>query len=422
MMLFYFIVSMLSVSGYANEALTWDDCVRETSSNNLELKAAKENVSSFSYKKKALWSNFMPSVNAGLSDSYGNSSIRSGSVVTPGTGASSYYSISVTASQNLFSGFQSKALLNQAQANLEVQQWTLEDVKAQVSFNLTSAFAQLMYAEEYVKLTDDIVRRRTDNFNLVRLRFEGGNENKGSYLLSKATLDGAELDHIQALRFLEVAKQQLASVLGRNKLGDDIEIKGDIPLTSPEPNVDIKSISTSIPDHQKALSQVKASQSSLTIARSNFYPSLNLTGTSSRQGISWFPQNRNWAVTLGLTIPLFNGGNDFYSTFSAASALSSTIYSQQDTDVQSLFNIKQAYTNFINAVEQVKVSNSFVAAATVRSEIGRAKYNNGILLFEEWDIIENDLINRQKTALQNLRDRIMAEASWFQAQGKGVIK
>ncbi|MEI6080468.1 MAG: TolC family protein, partial [bacterium] len=414
--------SILSVSGHANEVLTWDDCVRETSSNNLSLKAAKEDVNSFSYKKRALWSNFLPAVNAGLSDSYGNSSIRSGSVVTPGTGATSYYSVSVTASQNLFAGFQNKAQLDQAQANMEVKEWTLADVKAQISFNLTSAFAQLMYAEEYVKLTDDIVKRRGDNFNLVRLRFEGGNENKGSFLLSKATLDGAELDHIQALRFLEVAKQQLASVLGRNKLGDDIEIKGDVPLTQPDTNVDIKSISTSIPGHQKALSQVKASQSGLTIARSNFYPSLNLTGTSSRQGSSWFPQSRNWSVTLGLTIPLFNGGNDFYSTFSAASALSSTIYSQQDTDVQALFNIKQAYTSFLNAVEQVKVSNSFVAAATVRSEIGRAKYNNGILLFEEWDIIENDLINRQKTALQNLRDRIIAEAAWLQAQGKGVIK
>ena len=63
-----------------------------------------------------------------------------------------------------------------------------------------------------------------------------------------------------------------------------------------------------------------------------------------------------------------------------------------------------------------------MSAATVRSVISRAKYNNGLLAFEEWDQIETDLINRQKTALQNLRDRIIAEASWLLAQGTGVLK
>jgi hypothetical protein len=41
--------------------------------------------------------------------------------------------------------------------------------------------------------------------------------------------------------------------------------------------------------------------------------------------------------------------------------------------------------------------------------------------FEDWDRIENDLIQRQKTVLQSQRDRVTAEAAWEQAQGKGVI-
>ena len=40
----------------------------------------------------------------------------------------------------------------------------------------------------------------------------------------------------------------------------------------------------------------------------------------------------------------------------------------------------------------------------------------------DWDIIENDLINRQKAYLQTKRDRISAEASWEQTQGKGVFQ
>jgi hypothetical protein len=48
-------------------------------------------------------------------------------------------------------------------------------------------------------------------------------------------------------------------------------------------------------------------------------------------------------------------------------------------------------------------------------------YNNGLITFTDWDIIENDLILRQKSLLQTERDRVVAEAAWEQVQGLGVI-
>ena len=46
---------------------------------------------------------------------------------------------------------------------------------------------------------------------------------------------------------------------------------------------------------------------------------------------------------------------------------------------------------------------------------------SGLISFQDWDTIENDLISNQKTILVNLRDAIAAEAAWEQAQGKGYI-
>jgi outer membrane protein len=72
-------------------------------------------------------------------------------------------------------------------------------------------------------------------------------------------------------------------------------------------------------------------------------------------------------------------------------------------------------------VEKLKVDQAFLDAAKTRADIARTKYNNGLMTFENWDIIENDLIQRQKSFLQSQRDRVVAEAAWEQAQGKGVI-
>ena len=57
----------------------------------------------------------------------------------------------------------------------------------------------------------------------------------------------------------------------------------------------------------------------------------------------------------------------------------------------------------------------------VRADISRSKYNNGLTTFDDWDLIENDLINRQKDYNLKIRDRLTSEAFWEQTQGTGVI-
>jgi outer membrane protein len=83
--------------------------------------------------------------------------------------------------------------------------------------------------------------------------------------------------------------------------------------------------------------------------------------------------------------------------------------------------LKQAYANYVQAVEQLNVNQAFVDAAQMRAEIARSQYNNGLIAFSDWNLIENDLIQRQKSYVQSQRDRVVAEAAWEQAQGKGVI-
>ena len=76
----------------------------------------------------------------------------------------------------------------------------------------------------------------------------------------------------------------------------------------------------------------------------------------------------------------------------------------------------------MESIEKLKVDQSFLEAALKRSEIARSKYNNGLMTFEDWDLIENDLIARETAVLQSQKDRATAEAAWQQAQGQGVFR
>jgi outer membrane protein len=398
------------VSSATAEVVTWDGSVAEAAKNNAELRSYQESLKAAEYQSKAAFGAFLPQVSGNLGYGRGNS----------GGSTENSYSATLGGSQNLFSGFLDRARLDQAVANEELASATLDAAKARVSFDLKSAYAALSYAQGFVKLSDDIVRRRNANLELVELRFQGGRENKGSYFLSKAALSQARSDNLQARDSVDVGRTSLARMLGRDET-DELQLVGTVPTSEPAPSPDFERLLPQTPDHRQAVAQQKISETALTIARSQFYPSLDLTGSIGRQGNEWFPDNSRWNVGLTLTLPLFNGGRDYFTSRSASASLAAVFASRQGTDRQIRTKLKQAFASYVQAIERLNVDTEFLEAASVRAEIARNKYNNGLLSFEDWDIIENDLIARQKTALASQRDRITAEAAWEQVQGKGVI-
>jgi outer membrane protein TolC len=413
----------LPAMAHAATALSWERCVAEVTDNNVEMKAARNSVQSSEYLIQSAGSGYYPQVSGNLAYSYGNSTLSSGSssLDSSNSSATGTYSASLALTQNLFAGFQDKARVEQATANTTVSRAALESTKARVSFDLKAAFQNLFYAQNYIKLTQDILHRREENLRLVALRFQSGRENKGSVLLSQAYLAQAQLDELQAKDAMDLSRAQLAKVLGRDR-DEEIVVTGNVPVQEPDAQLDLKALAVQTPDHLQAVAQEAAAQASLQLARSPLYPSLNLTGQYARQGTDFFPENDRWAVGMNLSIPIYSGGKDYYNSQSAALLSAAAGYNRETIDRQLLAKLKQSYNAYLEAVQRLKVDEAFYLAATTRAQVAREKYNNGLLSFEDWDVIENDLVLREKNRLQSVRDRVIAEAAWEQVLGKGVIR
>ena len=404
------LVLTLSVWAGPSTVLSWETCVQEAAASNPELRAARASLEAAGYTAEGAYSGYLPqlSAGAGYTDTSGS------------TTSDTTYSTSVSLSQNLFAGFQDRARVAQGAANREVAAASLAAAKAKLSQDLKSAFVGLRYAQDNVVLTENIAHRREENLRLVELRFESGNENKGSYLLTKASLAQARYDNLQAQQSLASAQAQLDRVLGRGETGG-LEVRGDIPLSEPGKAPDFRQLAREVPDYQQAAGQQKSAEAGVTLARSGLYPSLNLSGSVGRTGDNWNPDGTYRSVGLNLNVPLYSGGKDYYATKSAVSNLEAAASNTDSAEHQLVVRLKQTHASYVESVEKLKVDQAFLDAAMTRADIARTKYNNGLMTFENWDIIENDLIQRQKSFLQSQRDRVVAEAAWEQAQGKGVI-
>ncbi len=392
----------------ADKDLSWSEFVTRAKENNEELLSAQRDLQSSEYSVKGSYYNYLPQVSASASASRG--------------GTEDDYGVTLTATQNVFSGFSDAGKVAQNKANYDLARTSLQSTQAKVSYDLKSAVADLVYAQNYVKLAKGIIDRRELNLKMVQLRFDGGRENKGSLLLSKAYLEDARLDYLQATQELSVAQSRIAKTLGEEDVNSYI-LNGKVPVTIPsETKPDFQKLVLDTPVYKAATAQEDVSKASVTQSESGFYPSLNLSATTGKSGPSWFPDQESWSVGASLSMPIFNGGRDYFSTRRSLESLKASTLTKSSTLKDQLVKLKDTYVSYVQAVQKLKVDGAYVEAAEAREKISRQKYNNGLSTFDDWDLIESDLIKRQKSFLQSERDRVVSEAAWEQVQGKGVLQ
>lgn len=410
------LLTLLSVSPMAlsAEVLSWNEAIQKAAANNADIQSAEQNVRALEATQTGTLSAFYPEISASLGVNNSKTNVD--------TGTNESYSAQLAVKQNLFSGFSDLHKYEQAKENTLIAKWKLQSAKADVSSSLKQAYSGFDYATELVKLNKNIVLRRSENLRLVELRFEGGRENKGSVLLSQAYNEQAKYDVLEAEHLQNNQQVQLKNILGISAQSE-IQLQDKIvvhSINTKQPS--FADLAAKTPAYMQASATERIRRYDIDIARSEgFLPSLDLTGAVGKADNTFFPQSDSWNVGVTLSIPLFSGGRD-YSALKTAHAQKLASESQKlIVERTAVNNLRQAYADYVVSDQKLKVDESFKKAAQARAKIARSKYNNGLMTFEEWDLVENDLITRERTYLSSQRQRVTAEAKWEQAQGIGVI-
>jgi outer membrane protein len=404
----------------AQTALTWDECVKEASLHNLDLLSAEQSVKASDNSKLASLGQFLPQINflASLGRGGFDNSIE-GALSDPNYGSDA--NLSLSASENIFSGFKDIASVDSSNASLDLAKAQLTQAKAQLSHDLKTAFYALLYSQKQIDLLQTIADRNKANQDLVEMNFKGGTDNKGSFLQAQAAYQESVFEVDQAKRALRVAQRQLAQLLGRNQL-DTLEVGGDFDVSELQDSTpDFKQLTLQTPAHLESLAQLHLSESSYVSERSNFLPTLTADASIDRTGSSFDSLSPSWKAGLSLNFPLFTGGRDFFNLKSAEESKYGAEDNLKSTDLKTESGLESAFASYENAVEDTKVQQSFLQAAQTREEIGKAEYLNGLLIFQNWDDLETNLTTQQKSELSSFLNAKTAEANWELTEGKGVI-
>ena len=82
-----------------------------------------------------------------------------------------------------------------------------------------------------------------------------------------------------------------------------------------------------------------------------------------------------------------------------------------------IFTLANTWTQLQNTTDNVAVQKKSLDATEERAKIAEAEYSIGLLSYDNWIIIENNLVSAKKSYVTAQNAALVAEANWVQAKG-----
>lgn len=407
-----FFYSFYAGSHLYSGQLTWQDVLETAKKNNPLLVKAEKTVKLARLQYRSSFTNFLPqlSANAGVSQADSGGSVWSKD-----------YSYGLSGKLSVFSGFSDISNTSSKSIQLKIAQAEYIKTLSGVIFNLKKSFYELLWSQESVELAREILKRRTENYELVRFKYDAGREDRGSLLRVEADKYQAEYELSKAKRSVVSAANELLKDMGKDSynVSEIPSAAGSFTVDDAAPVPVFGELLLNIPDYIIAKSNLEKSEYDLSSAKSQLYPEISLSGSASKTGERWPLSNDRRSVTIGLSYPFFPGGRNYYDIKISQTAKAISEEAFRSTQQQLASTLSSAWNDFINAVESVKVSEMYFLAAQEQSKITSIKYINGLYSYQDWYTVENDFTNSQRSLLNAKKNAVISEANWKNVLGLG---
>ncbi|MFA6282169.1 MAG: TolC family protein [Candidatus Omnitrophota bacterium] len=399
-------------SVYAEEALSWQDCVKEAAKNHPDLISAQEVIKETEASKKITASTLYPQVTGSI----GASTARNDNGITNTVGDT--YDYGVSGSQLIFDGTKTINNVRAASENIQAAKEAYKFTSVDIRLNLRTAFINLLKAQESLRISEDIYKIRTKNLGLIMLRYKSGLEHKGALLTAEANLASAKLGIVMSKRAAIVAQRQLAKEMGKIE-STSVIASGDFNIKeSMDEKPNLENLAKNNPSLRQLIAQVKSAEYGIKSAYAEFLPTLSGTAGAGKNDSHWPPESDEWNLGLSMSLPIFEGGLRSAQVDQAKATLAQLKANEESTRNNIIFTLEQALAGLKDSVDDVRVQGELLNATEERSKIAQAQYAIGFISFDNWTIIEDNLVSAKRSLLNAKAAALLAEASWVKAKGE----
>lgn len=446
---FILIFAIVAISaGYAQERpMGLADCIRYAIDNNITIQQAQLNIASNQAQLTTDKYGRLPNVNAntGLFLNWGRFvDPTTNDFITENTNATN---ASLSSSITLFNGGRINNTIKQTAAQLTASEQAEDNAALNIAVAITQAYLNVLLTQENLQVAEEQLAINQNQVTIVDKQVQAGRLPEGNLLEAKAQLAQSEFQVVDATNQVDLAKLnlQLTMLLEPQPdftiqpLGEDVD--ETLIATYDDPEILYQHALSTHPSMLQAEAEVKAAALGVEVAKSNYFPTVALSGglgttsSSARKNLeptitgfdtvatvagtgesviapafgfneSAYPflnqwqDNLNRQVGISVQIPIFNRNQVKNAVDQSTINLQFTELQRQERMNQLRQNIYTAYFNAAANAKRYMAARNNLTATEQAFSYTQKRAEQGIVSPFDFSIAQNNLNIAQATLLQ----------------------
>jgi NodT family efflux transporter outer membrane factor (OMF) lipoprotein len=331
--------------------------------------------------------------------------------------------VNVSYSPDVFGGKRRQIEASKAQA--EYQRFQLEATYLTLTANVTTAAIQEASLRGQIEATEDIIKAKGEQLDLMRKQLEIGS-------VAKTDVLAQESDLVQTQATLPVLEKQLAqqrhvlmALIGRFPNEDRgeifrlsaLQLPTNLPVSLPSQLVEQR------PDVRAAEEQLHQASAQIGVAQANLLPQLSLSayygGTALQPNVIFAPSNIVWNISSGVSQPIFHGGTLLAQERAAIDAFEAAAAQYRNTVLLAFQNVADALRALQDDARALKIQERALRVASESLSLSRTQFQAGSITYLTLLNAQRAYEQARLTLVQAQAARLADTAALFQALGGG---
>jgi NodT family efflux transporter outer membrane factor (OMF) lipoprotein len=361
-----------------------DQIIRKAISSSPTIASAQAALRQAGENRRAQMGELFPSFDAGFSAKRNQFSGASfGQPNAPG-GVYTLYNASVSVSYTLDLFGAIRRSLEDLQAKVDYQRYTLEGSYLALSANMVTAAVQEASLREQIKATLEIIRAEEEQLALVEQQVQLGGAGRPELLAQQSQLAQTRATLPPLEKALAQTRHQLAVLSGSppsdaSKLPEfhleDFQLPKKLPVSLPSTLVNQR------PDIRAAEELLHSACALIGVATANLFPKLTIAGNYGTQSTilnDLFSSGTNvWSIGAGLLQPILRGGELTAKRRAAIAAYDQAESQYRSTVLQAFQNVADVLRALDKDADTLKAQSEAESAAAESLDLTRSQFELG---------------------------------------------
>jgi outer membrane protein len=366
-----------------NRELTLKEAIEHTIKNYPLIKQAEQNLDVINAKIKQQQSFDYPNVNAEASYT------RIGPLPVfafPGFGVielapANNYDAHISAFYNLYDFGKNNSQLDVIESYKKSVGDNIAFVKSTLAYAVVQGYYTILFLEKSIDINDTDVATLNEHINITNKKIESGTATDYDLLSTKVRLTDYQSNKVTLKNQLNDQKIVLKQLTGLND--NEINIKGDFKLLTSYTNVDslIQVAFNQRPEIKLAVDEENTAHLSKTLASNGNLPDLSvgfIYGLKNGFEPNLDAIRGNWAATVNMSVPIFNGFRTRGKEEEAEANLKISETNTLHTKIKITAEVQKAVENLNSNLDQVKTAELKISLAEEALQKARAQYSSGV--------------------------------------------